>query len=363
MDTAESAQKKLFKAIGLAEVAVLFMGLLYFSGYAITSMFLRNYGIPESELFRLEYIKIGLVYWLITAGTVLIPFGAFFLTRMVRTTSRLPHYYLGWIGNSLNTTIMIGIPLILAFFATRFEWYLPLHRSVLGFRTFDAAVGTGLVISAFGVICVPFLERLTFRILSKGLSRWIFRLAIEPLRFGCLIISLYLIFGCVVQVPWLSSVFGRATWHVVVSVVFVGGITAATLWIRHIRRVQGSSMVFLLIAFGACVFYYLSIATYVFGVYPAIPANRGGAMPVTEAYFEIQGHNSLFQRHIDVNGITLWGPAYILDERNGTIYFVSSDMDSWFDQFVPVNALSTSSIPFIRLQRIDDGFPRVPRTP
>src|ERR1051326_9253176 len=53
MNTAESARNQLCKSIGVAEIGALFVGLLYVTGYHINSIFLRNYGIPESELFRL----------------------------------------------------------------------------------------------------------------------------------------------------------------------------------------------------------------------------------------------------------------------------------------------------------------------
>lgn len=362
MDTAATTRKKFFKAIGVAESTALLVGLLYVTGYYINSIFVRNYGIPESELFRLEYIKIGFVFWLITSGIVLLPFGAFFLTRKVRMASGLPHFWVGWIGNSLNTTVMLGFPLVLSFFATRYEWYLHLAHPILGCHTLNVAVGLGLAFSSFGVICVPFVERLVFWFTTGGVQSWLFRLLIEPLRFGLLVVSFYLIVAAMIQIPWLSNVFGRAGSYLAVSVIFVSGLTAATYWVRHIERVEGSSMVFLLIGFGICFFYYLTIASYVFGVYPAIPANRGGRMPVTEAYIEQSGHDSLFQRQRQMHGYSLSGPIYILEQTSDAIYFASEDMDKWFERFVPVHALHTATTTYIRFERIEDGFPRVPRT-
>lgn len=361
MDTVKSVRDGIFKNIGVVEFAALFIGLLYVTGYYITSIFVRNYGIPESELFRLEYIKIGLVFWLLASGMVLIPFGAFFLTYKVRSTSGLPHFLLGWIGNSLNTIVMLWVPLVLSFFATRYEWYLLLTNPVLGCHTLNIAVACGLAISSFSVIFLPFLEHFVMWLTADRMRTWLFRLLIEPLRYLSLSFSIYLIGGSIIQVPWLASVFGRAGSFLTVSVLFIGGIIAAIGWVRHIEKVRGSYMVLLLIGFGFCFFYYLAITNYVFGIYPVIPANRGGRMPVTEAFLETRGHKTLFGQKRIVGGVTLCGPVYILEQNNDTIYFAYEDMERWFEKFVPVHALKRDMVPYIRYERIDDGFPRVCR--
>jgi uncharacterized protein (DUF486 family) len=361
--TAAATRKRLFKSLGAAEAAAIFVGLLYVTGYYVNSIFARNYGIPEPTLFRLEYIKIGFVFWLISSGIVLIPFGAFYLTHQVRKSSQLPHFLIGWIGNSSNTVVMLAVPLVLSFFATQFEWHLQLSHEILGFSRLNLAVSWGLAISAFAVICVPVIERQVRKVMAPKSRVWAFRLLIEPVRFGCLLLSIYLIGGSMGQIPWLGVAFGRAGSFVAVSFLFIGGMTAAFYWIRHIERVSGSSVVFVLIAFGICFFYYLSMTTYVYGVYPTIPANRGGRMPVTEAFLETSERASLFQRQRKMQGYAVRGPVYILEQTNDTIYFASEDMDQWFVKFVPVHAVRRDAVPYIRFERIEDGFPRVPRTP
>lgn len=360
MDVA-SAKTTLFKDLGATQCAALFVGLLYITGYYITSIFVRNYGIPESELFRLEYIKIGLVFWLIAAGMVLIPFGSFYLTFRVRRTSGLPHFVAGWIGTSLNTSVMLGVPLALSFFATRYEWYFHLPQPMLGCRTVNTAVGWALALLTFAVIVLPCLERLVVKTYDGARRAWLFRLVIEPLRFGALFVSSYLIAGAVLQIPWVGTVFGRAGSFVAVSMVFIGGITAAIAWMKHIEKVRGSAIVLLLIAFGVCFFYYLALTSYVFGVYSAIPANRGGRMPVTKAFIEAPGHESLIREDCAVGTVKLRGPIYIIEQTDSRIYFAQEEMDHWFEKFVPVHTLSRDSVPYMRYERIEDGFPRVPR--
>jgi len=361
MNDAESTRKRLFKDLGVAEVIAVIVGLLYFTGYYINSVFQKNYGIPDAELLRLEYIKIGFVFWLITSAIVFLPVGAFMLTYRVRRESGLPHFWVGWLGNSLNTTVMLAVPLFLAFFGTRYEWYFPLNHALFGFHALNKAVGVALAVSSFAVIILPFLERVV-RKYSSGLTmKWAFRIFVEPVRFGCLFFSTYIIIGALKQIPWLPMVFGRSLSYLAVSIVFMAGLFAAIRWIRHIQHVRGSYLVYALILFGFSFFYYLAIASYVFGVYPSIPCNRGGRMPLTEAYFETAGHDNLFAGQKECGGYSLKGPAYIIDQTDDVIYFATHGMDRWFQDFVTIHSLRNEDVPYIKLERITDGFPRVIR--
>ena len=55
------------------------------------------------------------------------------------------------------------------------------------------------------------------------------------------------------------------------------------------------------------------------------------------------------------------GPAYIVEE-NSDYYFVASErMSSWLFEFVPIHVLRKENVPYVLLERIHDGFPRVPR--
>src|SRR5579884_2967362 len=142
------------------EIAALIIGYLYVTGYYIDSVFIGNLGISHKELFRLEYIKIGFTFTLITLGLVFLPFGSFYLTYKVRRTSQLPHFHQGAIGNALNTTFALAFPLFLAFFATNYEWQLTLPVPLLGMKKFMAVALTSQFLLMTGMILVPSLERL-----------------------------------------------------------------------------------------------------------------------------------------------------------------------------------------------------------
>ncbi len=174
--TVESAKEELIKHVSIVQTAVLLVGLFYISGYYINSMFLRNYGIPGTELFRLEYIKIGFVFWLILCGIVFLPFGAFYLTSKVRSSSGLPHYWLGLLGNALNVVVMLGVPIVLSFLATKFEWKYTFSNPILGFKSFNHSVSFALGISTFLVVVLPAIERITTKSLNEKQVLWVYRL-------------------------------------------------------------------------------------------------------------------------------------------------------------------------------------------
>jgi len=361
MNNETNVGQKLSTLVTIPQIAVLAVGLLYVSGYYINSIFLRNYGITDSELLRLEYIKIGFVFSLITLGLVFLPLGAFVLTYRVRKASQLPHYHVGAIGNSLNTILMLGVPLFLAFFATRYEWYLKLPVPVFGLKTFQQVIIAFLVVSIFSVVVLPYLERvLTAK--TRGATRLnLYRFLVEPVRYGALVVSLVLVLSAIAQIPWIIALFLKGFYFVLAAIVFVLGMWAAMRWIRHIRDVRGSYLVYPLICFGIAILYYMAIASYVFGVYTLIPCNRGGRLPVTVAYIEVKDHSSLFTEDKVISGIKVRGPAYIIEENADCIFVASEKMNEWMDDFVPIHAIRKDNVPYIFLERIDDGFPRVKR--
>ena len=360
-NTVESAKEELIKQISLVQTAALLVGLFYVSGYYINSMFLRNYGIPGTELFRLEYIKIGFVFWLIICGLVFLPFGAFHLTSKVRSSSGLPHYWLGLIGNSLNVIVMLGVPIALSFLATNFEWKYTFANPILRFNSFNYSVSFALGISTFLVVVLPAIERITTKYLSENQVLWVYRLAIEPLRFGGLVVTIYLISMSVLQVPWLPTVLGKSVAFIAVVVILGSGLLAAYYWVKFIRKTEGSAMVIPLIILGVAFFYYLAMASYVYGVYPAIPSNRGGKLPLTQVYMQIDGYDSIFSSVKKEGDLTLRGPVYVIEETEKTVYFASKDMDKWFEEFVQINSIKTQDIKYMLSERINDGFPKTKR--
>lgn len=66
--------------------------------------------------------------------------------------------------------------------------------------------------------------------------------------------------------------------------------------------------------------------------------------------------------HRKLGSTSVHGPAYILEQTDDSIYFSSAGMDRWFVDFIDVHCLRKEDAKYILLQRINDGFPRVPRS-
>lgn len=349
---------KIWKRVTISQFAALIVGFLYVSGYYINSLFVRNLGIPPTELLRLEYINIGFSFVLITLGFVLLPIGSFFLTYNVRTASKLPHYYIGLIGNSLNTTLCFSFPLFLAFFATRYEWDMSLYSSVLGFRSFKAAVILFAGLALTGMILVPFLERI---VVWKTNDRWrmfLYRFLIEPIRYGILIVCIYIIVRSLAQIPWMKLLVQNGLYYFLTSALLVAGITAAFLWVRFIHNIRGAWLAYALIGLGLAILFYLTVTTYVFGVYNFVPYNRGGRLPLNKAYLIVKDQDKLFTKERIINNISLRGPVYIIEENSDSLFVASDEMDKWLTGFVPIHVVRKENVPYIYMERIEDGFPR-----
>lgn len=353
---------QLSRLVTVSQLAAFVVGLLYVTGYYINSIFLRNLGIPDMEVFRLEYIKVGFVFWLITLGLVFLPLGCFFLTYRVRKASGLPHYHMGAIGNSLNTVLFFAYPLFLAFLATKYEWQLRLGSPIGPIKTVQQGVVAFMAISSCGVILVPFVERIIQRRAPEGARMWMYRWLMEPLRYGLFAASLYVVWVSVKEMPWTGELATRGVYFVLAGAVFVVGMTAAVLWTRHIEDIRGSGLVYALITFGLAILYYMSITSYVFGILTFVPNNRGGRLPVTEAYLELKDHPDVFTSETTATGRVLYGPVYIVEENANNLYLAADGMDRWLTDFVPIHVVSKTLVPYIRLNRIEDGFPRVNRT-
>jgi hypothetical protein len=350
------------RVVSLSEIFAIGVGFLYVSGYFINSLFVRNLGIFETELLRLEYIKIGFIFTLITLGIVLLPLGAFYLTYKVRKPSGLPNYHLGAVGNALNTTLCLGFPLFLAFFITKFEFEYVFDGSILGLIKFKSVVITFVILSLTGMIIVPGLERLIAWKTRDAVRTRLYWFIVEPLRFGIFFVTLYLVIKSLSQFAWIGLLASRGFYFFLTDLVFVGGMTAAVLWVRHIKRIKGSWPVYVLICFGLCSLYYMAVASYVYGPYNFIPWNRGGRLPITRAYIEISGSvKPIGEEHV-VGNAKLYGPVYIIEDHGDSLFVASEKMERWLYDFVPIHAIRKDQIPYIKIERIEDGFPRPARS-
>ena len=118
---------------------------------------------------------------------------------------------------------------------------------------------TALSISTFAVVVLPAIERVFAKLFSEVTVKWLFRGVIEPLRYGSLFLSVYLIYMSVTEVPWLPVVLGKAGPFIAVVLILGSGLATAYYWVKFIKETEGSLMVVFLISIGFAFFYYSPI--------------------------------------------------------------------------------------------------------
>ena len=340
----------------------LIIGILYFNGFYINAIFTANYGIFHSELLRLDYIKIGFMFSLLTLGIVFIPFGIAYLVWKVRSASDIPNLYFGFVGNTVNVLLFFSLPVFLACFATADDWYAPLRVEVGPLKDIEAGTLAYVAITAFGTAVVPAVERFIFKhFLRRDGSH--FTVIVEPMRFLPTAVSLFLLWDVLSSMDWISALVRGGLYYLSVAILFVVGVIAAGLWFRKVRTIRGSAvLMYALVGFGLCVLYYLSVTTYVFGVYKFIPNNRGGALPVTEMFIDIDGPE--FVPHAAQASKTDlgYGPFYLIEDNEDYLFFAFDKLENWNIGFVPVYALSKDKVAHIYIRRISNGLPRAEKS-
>ena len=333
------------------------IGALYVNGFYINSIFTANYGILRTELLRLDYIKTGFIFSLITLGIVFIPLGILYLTWIVRRSSGLPNLYIGLIGNSSNTLLFFSLPLFLACFATSHEWYSPLHDPFLFVRTVEAAVILFLCLTAFGMAVVPAIERILvgrFRVLGPRFSA-----IVEPLRFIPIVFSFVILEKIFRSVEWSPSLLRSGIYFFLVAIVFVFGIIAAGLWLKNVGKTPWSALLICsLVGVGLAVLYYMAVTSYVFGVYKFIPKNRGGALPVTEIFLGVEDEKLLPTGAKRLSAGSGFGPYYLIEENDGFLFLGFEKVENWLTDFIPIYVISKDKVSTMYIHRIEDGFPR-----
>ncbi|HRY24219.1 MAG: hypothetical protein H6852_05225 [Geminicoccaceae bacterium] len=159
-------------------------------------------------------------------------------------------------------------------------------------------------------------------------------------------------------IEWIPALLRGGLYYLLTAIVFVLGMVAAGFWIRKIRHVKFAGLVYVLVAFGLAILFYLSVTSYVFGVYKFIPKNRGGGLPVTEIYFDSSNHKMLLSELASFSPIIGFGPFYIVEENSDFLFLASAEMEKWTIDYVPIFVMRKSHLDHIFIRRIPSGFPR-----
>lgn len=323
-DTAASLAKRAESSINIpqapAQIAAVAAGLLYVTGFYVNSVFVQNFGIVSSELVRLEYIKIGFMFWLLCVTVMFLPATLGLLTYRIRKNSGISWFWLGLTANVVCATLFIGIPCILSIFATDVQWTSTYTSSWFGDVKFRSIVLASIFAGAIGVIVFPAIERRLYPKPKTAKERLAQFALVEAPRLCAATASVLLALDAFSGTAWPIHFLSGISTYLAVSLTFTILFIAAIIWMKRVSTTSGS--VFLLPIFigGGTVFYYLLVTSFVHGVYPLIPSNRGGKLPLSISYLVMNQADPVVGQKVIVAGTEFTGPYIVIDDSKDYVY-------------------------------------------
>jgi hypothetical protein len=327
---------------------------IYLLGYLIQAIVLRNYGIQELNIFTFQYIEVGITFLLLTLIVTVIPTGCFLAYKFVREKANLPNYYLGSFGSSINTYHLFLVVAFFALFITQQDWNK--YLSITSFSISLKEVFSYYVTLALpAVIILPILER---KIVNR-VNRKMYSLLIEPLRFTGVISAIIFDFILYTNFSWFRRFIYQSSGYFASSVVLFAIIFLVFYYNRKFYYVETRNIIPALGLIGSAIIFYVCINAYVVGTIRHIPFNRGGNLPISRAYLNVDDellHSSLFKDNIH-NKDTI-GPFYIIEVNQDYLYVTKDIGQEWFNDWPPAFAIKKSLVNSIHYERIKKGGPR-----
>ena len=263
----------------LPQYFVACIALLYASGFLVTLAFHDRFGIRETatELWRARYIHIGilaLVFPVILNGTV---FASWHISRHPRSDLTL-----GQMRQRTLPTLLLLINLEIVCY-----WLMTLTRGgqlgtpALGLMPIQWILG----VIVFGMLLVLLIERTTvtfvknFAKVEKKDQALVYPHIIQVLLRWSLVVVVFTLDIWFV-LDFKGQLSGISLWIVAfyIGMGLLVGILAAVLF-SYVKRQEDNGNRTALWAIGACLLpplFYLMLLSYAYGVFPFIPAARGG---------------------------------------------------------------------------------------
>ena len=109
----------LLKKEHFTSLVAVFIGFLYLTGYLINSIFLRNIGIENAPLLKIQYIETGSVFLFFTVAFLVVPW---YTPRMIRRIKGEKENV--W---TFGTIVMWGVTMIFCLVLMFFTLYTPIE--------------------------------------------------------------------------------------------------------------------------------------------------------------------------------------------------------------------------------------------
>lgn len=343
--------------IDIPKVAIAASGLLYTIGYLVQAITLRNYGIQRLESLKLQYVEVGLPFFVLFLLVTVMPVTCFLAHYRIRRKSSLPHYHLGAAGFLANTYNLLCLVVFFGLFTTTREWEAP----VLGTSVpLSQALVVYVCISAFVLILMPLVERgIVRRARRVKAIYWAF---VEPLRYGAVAFGLFLDVLVLLTFPWTQDLALHGLSFAASAIVFALTAFVIVFYIKKLGDAGSSHVVATVGITGLLILLYICINAYVFSVVRHIPMNRGGKMPITRSYLvcTTQELANLPIPKTSEGVSTVFGPAYVLEESEDYLYVASEGTGEWYREWATTYAVRKEAVAYIRNERIEQGGPRSP---
>ncbi len=314
------------RRLTFAHVGAIAITSVYLLGYLIDSIFVREFGVESSHLLRGQFIETGLVFLVIVAVMVVLPFGTVWLIKNREQNKSARPIFWSWIIASLSLNYCV-IVVFFSLFITKYEWNGAIQLPSI----FHIALPVRIAFSCyfFFVIVVLVLVSVGGR-LDKGPRR---RAAGFFLLSFCAVASFWFDVELISSVRWLPAATHTAMYFIASVYVWalVLKLVANRLLELEKRRKPTYSLVYLATTSTTCVvLFYFLISSYAFGIYPFMPSSRGGKLPLSAVVFDmsprlVTSYPELVAVNAtpDPHGAKRSRPVYILDQNDDEIVVVS----------------------------------------
>lgn len=350
-------------AASLAEITAVFSALVYFTGYLISSLYVRSRGINQMSLVSTQYIETGFVFVLLTAIFIVVPLIIFTMALDSRKRHGYPSLALSLVF-PIVTSNYLYVFVFFCLFVTRYEWLL--RFPVVG-------CNTGLIQCFVFYTAALFVLQVAFLCLKYGgvkssqgkiskldaaETRPIFvaprsRAMAATALCASLLVTVWFDYVLFTNVGWFPEFMSRAAAYIF-CIVLIIGVIIVVRWLSQIYEDMWKRWKFwcvggpLLLAL-----YYFAVSSYEFGVYINIPISRGGKYPITTTTLHFTPESSHAMGGVESMTV------YVIEETADRYYAISTDVQNWFQDHPSVDGISKSEVAFPHYDHLHSGQPRI----
>jgi hypothetical protein len=355
--------KNKLEAASLAEIAGVGSAVVYFTGYLISSLYIRSRGINEMSLVSTQYIETGFVFVLLTALFIAVPLIILNMALDSHRRHGYPNLLLSLVF-PLVTSNYLYVFVFFCLFVTRYEWLL--RFTICGFETGLIAcfVIYTVMLSLFQLAFlylkydavkraggfVPELDSADNRPVLATRSR---RLMCTSVMAASVLTTAAFDYVLLTRIGWFPMFLSRAGAYIfcIVLIIVVASITSR---LTHIYTDKWKRWKFWAVACPLLfALYYFAVSSYEFGVYINIPMSRGGKYPVTVTTLHFNPGSS----H-SAQGVTSLS-VYVIEETADRYYVIPTDISNWFHGHPSVRGINKAEVAFPYYEHLKSGEPRI----